>query len=325
VRGRNPTSQNWLTLRGSASFDLRPDKFPVVTGASHGWLGRRVIAYAHQGGAWESPSSTLFAIRNALEAGATGIELDVHATADGELVVCHDATVDRTTNSSGDIATLTLAQVRELDNAYWFVPGADVTPGLDADSYPYRGKAPADRDFGIATLAEAISVIDEYPGVVVNLDIKRTAPDVAPYEQRLADELVSLGRTEDVIVASFSDKAIEAFRAIAPNIPTSAGTLASADFWRAVHTGDRVPPVTYVALQVPTAHAGLEVVDPTLIAGAHEHGVAVHVWTIDDEAEMARLIDLGVDGIITDLPSVLCSLLADRGVAWHPAGTGPAA
>jgi glycerophosphoryl diester phosphodiesterase len=88
------------------------------------WLDRRVIAYAHQGGAWESPSSTLFAIEQALAAGATGIELDVHATADGELVVCHDATVDRTTPATGNIAAFTLAELRQLDFSFWFIPGA---------------------------------------------------------------------------------------------------------------------------------------------------------------------------------------------------------
>ena len=98
-----------------------------------------MIAYAHQGGAWESPSSTCFAIRRALEAGATGIELDVHATSDGQLVVCHDATVDRTTDGTGEIADLTLAELRGLDNAYWFVPGADVTPGLEACLVPVPG------------------------------------------------------------------------------------------------------------------------------------------------------------------------------------------
>ena len=89
---------------------------PAVTvgpmGKGSAWLERRVIAYAHQGGAWESPSSTLHAIRHAVEAGATGVELDVHATADGELVVCHDATVDRTTPQTGAIASFTLAQLR---------------------------------------------------------------------------------------------------------------------------------------------------------------------------------------------------------------------
>ena len=106
------------------------------------WLDRRIVAFAHQGGAWESPSSTLFALRRAVAAGATAIELDVHATADGELVVCHDATVDRTTDGRGRIAELTLAELRALDNAYWFIPGADVTPGRPAADYPYRGGPP---------------------------------------------------------------------------------------------------------------------------------------------------------------------------------------
>src|SRR6201997_3027282 len=120
-------------------------------GGASVWLERRVIAYAHQGGAWESPSSTLHAITHALEVGATAIELDVHATADGELVVCHDATVDRTTAAKGNIASFTLAELRELDFSYWFIPGADVTPGRPDADYPYRGRAPGDPRFGIAS------------------------------------------------------------------------------------------------------------------------------------------------------------------------------
>src|ERR1700677_1640735 len=120
------------------------------------WLERRLIAYAHQGGAWECPSSTLFAIERALAAGATAIELDVHATADGELVVCHDATVDRTTAASGTIASFTLAELRRLDFSYWFIPGADVSPGRDEQDYPYRGRAPEDPHFGISTLREVL-------------------------------------------------------------------------------------------------------------------------------------------------------------------------
>src|ERR1700676_3315073 len=114
------------------------------------WLDRRVIAYAHQGGAWEGPSSTRYAIASAIGAGATGIELDVHATADGRLVVGHDPTVDRTTDHGGAIAELTYDELSRLDNAYWWAPGADVSPGLEPDRYPFRGRAPQDRRFGIA-------------------------------------------------------------------------------------------------------------------------------------------------------------------------------
>src|ERR1700691_1939885 len=191
-------------------------------GTASVWLERRVIAYAHQGGAWESPSSTLHAIQHAIDVGATGIELDVHATADGELVVCHDGTVDRTTAGQGTIASFTLAELRAMDFSYWWIPGADVTPGRPAADYPFRGRAPADRSFGIAALRE---VLEQFPGVVLNLDIKQTAPVVAPYEESLARLLAEFGRTDDVIVASFLDSATDSFPKFVPNVPTSAGTV----------------------------------------------------------------------------------------------------
>jgi len=281
------------------------------------WLDRRVVAYAHQGGAWEHPSSTLFAIDQALAAGATAIELDVHATADGHLVVCHDDTVDRTTDGHGRIAELTLAELKALDNAYWFIPGADVTPDRPAADYPHRGRAVTDPDFRIATLRE---VLERFPGVLLNLDIKQTAPTVAPYEAALADLLAEFGRTDDVIVASFLDPATDAFRPLAPTVPTSAGTLATAEFWRAVRNGDQPPALDAVAFQVPERYGELTVVDRRFVDAAHHAGMAVHVWTVNDAASMDRLVDLGVDGIISDLPTTLASVLAARGVAWKGLG-----
>jgi glycerophosphoryl diester phosphodiesterase len=282
------------------------------------WLERRVIAYAHQGGAWEAPSSTLFAIRRALAAGATAIELDVHATKDRQLVVSHDATVDRTTNASGAIADFTLAELQALDNAYWFIPGADVTPGRPDGEYPYRGKAPDDADFRIATLRE---ILEAFPGVVLNLDIKQTAPAVEPYEAALADLLAEFERTDDVIVASFLDPATDAFRELAPKVGTSAGTIATATFWRAVHGTEEVPDPPVVAFQIPERQGDLVIADEVFVRAAHERGIAVHVWTVNDEAAMGRLVDLGVDGIISDLPTALASVLAGRQAQW--AGATP--
>ncbi len=279
------------------------------------WLERRVLAYAHQGGAWEGPSSTLYAIRHAVAVGATGIELDVHATADGHLVVSHDPTVDRTTNGTGDIALLTLEELQRLDNAYWWVAGADVTPGLPEDAYPFRGRAPEDRAFGVATLEE---VLDEFRGVVLNLDIKRTAPAVEPYERALADLLHRFGRRDDVIVASFLDSATDAFSVYAPDIPTSAGTVAVAELVRAVRVGEELPTLRHVALQVPATYGDVVIVDEQLVDAAHRSGLAVHVWTIEEEEDMERLCGLGVDGIITDRPSVLVDVLTRRGQRWVP-------
>ncbi|HLI45189.1 MAG TPA: glycerophosphodiester phosphodiesterase [Acidimicrobiales bacterium] len=285
--------------------------------ADNPWLERRVIAYAHQGGANEAPSSTLHAIALAVERGAPAIELDVHATADRRIVVCHDPTLERTTNGSGEICRHTLAELLELDNAYWFVEGEDACHDRDEASYRFRGRAPADHRFGIATLDE---ILEEFPGVVLNLDIKRTAPEVEPYEELLADLLRRYERSDDVIVASFNDAATEAFSRYAPELPTSAGTVATAEFYRAARAGSP-PPVwvtRHVALQVPATFGDITVVDEQFVAAAHAAGLAVHVWTIDDPEEMGRLVDLGVDGIISDAPSVLVGLLENREVAWRP-------
>ncbi|MBV8692883.1 MAG: glycerophosphodiester phosphodiesterase [Actinobacteria bacterium] len=271
------------------------------------WVGRRVLNYAHQGGAREAPSSTLFAMRQALAAGADALELDVHATADGELMVCHDATVDRTTQRSGAIADLSAAELRDLDNAYWFVPGEVVAPGRPDAEYVHRGKAPADHEFGLATLRE---VLEAFPGVFLNLDIKQTAPDVKPYEATLAALLREYGRADDVIVASFLDHATDAFSQAAPEISTSFGTMGTAQFWRAVQDGEAPPPSRHHALQVPPAFGDRTVVDEHFVDVAHANDIAVHVWTIDDAPEMERLLALGVDGIMTDKPSVLADVLS---------------
>jgi glycerophosphoryl diester phosphodiesterase len=279
------------------------------------WLERRVIAYAHQGGAWEGPSSTLHAIAAAIGAGATGIELDVHASADGQLVVSHDPTVDRTTGHSGAIATLTYDELSRMDNAYWWVPGADVSPGLEPDHYPFRGRAPSDRRFGIALLEE---VLEEFPGVVLNLDIKQTAPVVEPYEEALASLLRRFGRVDDVIVASFLDSATDAFSDVAPEVPTSAGTAAVAQFYQAVQAGETPAPMRHVALQVPVRFGETTLVDERFVEVAHRQGLAVHVWTIEEPSEMQDLCQLGVDGIITDRPTTLVEVLEDCGSAWRP-------
>jgi glycerophosphoryl diester phosphodiesterase len=277
------------------------------------WLERRVISYAHQGGAWESPSSTLHAITHALASGATAVELDVHATRDGELVVCHDASVDRTTAATGTIASFTLAELRQLDFSYWWIAGADVTPDRPEEEYAFRGRAPEDRQFGIATLRE---VLEQFPGVVLNLDIKQTAPLVPAYEESLARLLAEFGRRDDQIVASFLDPATDAFRAFAPDVPTSAGTMATAEFWRAVQAGEAPPDTPAVAFQVPERQGDLVVVDEAFVAAAHRAGKAVHVWTVNDVESMERLLGLGVDGIISDLPTTLSGVLASEGVAW---------
>jgi glycerophosphoryl diester phosphodiesterase len=201
------------------------------------WRERRVVAFAHQGGSYEAPSSTLFAIDQALKNGASAIELDVHATKDRRVVVCHDETVDRTTNHHGAIANFTLDELRQMDNAYWWIAGETVTHGREEKEYLLRGRAPDDRRLGVVTLEE---VSTAFPDVLLNLDIKQTSPDVDAYEELLAVELRRLERQHSVIVASFHDAAIQRFRSLAPEVATSAATDEMVAFYFSM-LGD-VPP-----------------------------------------------------------------------------------
>ncbi len=263
----------------------------------------------------EAPSSTLYAIECALSLGATGIELDVHATKDRELVVFHDRFVDRMTDGAGDIADLTLEELRRLDNAYRFVPGHGAMRGLAEEQYPLRGRAPTDRRLGVATLAEVLDVVTS---CALNLDIKQTAPVVAPYEELLAEALRRHRRSDLVIVASFHDEATKRFSASAPEVATSPGQNEVTAFVQSVVRGeDPDPRITrHAAIQVPPRALGVDLVTESFVSVAHGLGLAVHVWTVNDQDEMRRLCRLGVDAIMTDYPSRLVAALDELGNAW---------
>nr|MDQ2754539.1 glycerophosphodiester phosphodiesterase [Actinomycetota bacterium] len=170
-------------------------------------------------------------------------------------------------------------------------------------------------EYTIPTLEE---VLDAFPGVPLNLDIKQSAPAVVPYEASVARALLDHGRVNDVIVASFNPSSLRAFSALAPRVATAAAARAIARVWLAGRMHVRPLPTRHSAIQVPLMLRGTTVVDPRLVRAAHRAGVAVHVWTIDDRTEMERLVDLGVDGIMTDCPSILAGVLAERGAAWTP-------
>lgn len=280
------------------------------------WLERRVLNMAHQGGEIEAPSNTLYAFETALAKGADVLELDVHATADGEIVVIHDATVDRTTNGSGRVDAMTLEEIKSLDAAYWFVPDEGTRHGRPNDDYTLRGIATGDvappdgfepNDFTIPTLRE---VLERYPDTFINIEIKNTAPGTTPYEAGLASLLAEFGRTDDTIVVSFLDHATELFKVHAPDVHTATGTAETAVFKTSTtEAAPGAPNPRYQALQVPITFNGIEVVNEDFVVDAHSNGLAVHVWTINSRDEMCWLISIGVDGIMTDRPTVLEDVL----------------
>ena len=292
-------------------------------GAQNPWTAERVLNIAHQGGEDEAPSNTMYAYQRAMRLGTDMLELDVHSTADGRLVVLHDAKVDRTTDGTGYVYDMTLPEVQTLDAAYTFVPGVGTTDDYGPASYPFRGVRTGDRrpppgyhrrDFRIPTLDE---VLRTYPEVPINIEIKGRADGDSASFDRNADLLAALlnrtGRSEGIIVASFNDPALDRFHAQAPQIgmAPAAGDVAAFKF------ASTPLPEGMVAFQVPITFSGIQVTDADFVQRAHEHDYAVHVWLSNDGEDVSiynQLLDWNVDGIMAAQPGRLERTLCGRGV-----------
>ncbi len=249
--------------------------------------------FAHRGASARAPENTLEAFRLGVEAGAGGLELDVHMTLGGEIVVIHDPTVDRTTNGSGAVARMTLGEIQSLDAGYRFSPDGGST-------YPYRG-----RGLRVPRLAE---VYEEFPDAPVNIEIKRAQSGVEEAVLKVIREAGAVGRT---LVASNRHGVVRRFRRLSGGrILTAASRREIARFYLLSRLRlERLYRPAYDALQVPPEYRGTRVVTPRFLEAAHDRGVRVDVWTINDPGEMRRLLDLGVDVIMTDRPEALAGVL----------------
>jgi glycerophosphoryl diester phosphodiesterase len=235
------------------------------------------IAFAHRGGAWEVPENTAPAFAHAVALGYHYVETDVHVTADGELLAFHDDVLDRVTDRTGVIGELPWATVREAR-----VDGVESIPRLE-------------------------DLLGAWPELRWNIDPKHDAA-VEP----LAAALRRCQAVERVCVGAFSDERLDRVRALLPGICTSLGPMASLELGMSA-TGETVGELPAPCAQLPTHVGETEVVTEAVLAEAHRRGMHVHVWTVDDPSEMARLLDLGVDGIMTDRPAVLKDVLTARG------------
>lgn len=246
------------------------------------------IAFAHRGGARLWPENTLLAFEKAIEAGCRFIETDVHMTRDGTIVVHHDPSVERTTDGRGHVRNMSLAELRRLDAGHWFT--------RDGVDYPYRH-----RSLRVPTLEEAVSLD---PEVRFNVDIKQRTPPMVEALWRFIDQR---GLHERFLIASEDHATLQAFRALARGtVATSASRREVLTFLGAARARlERTLPVAFEALQVPWRAMGMTVVDPRFVQAAHRRGVQVHVWTVDERADMRRLLDLEIDGIMSDRPDVL--------------------
>ena len=244
------------------------------------------LAFAHRGGAGDWPENTMAAFEQAVGLGYRYVETDVHVTADGRLVAFHDDRLDRVTDRTGAIVDLPWSEV-----------AAAVVGGT--------GRVPLLED-----------ILGTFPEVRVNID-----PKADTAVEPLAEVILRTGSVERVCVGAFSDRRLARLRALVGDRLCSSlgpgGTAKLVAASKGVPTG-RLPAA---CAQLPVSVKGVPVTTPSLVAAAHDRGMQVHVWTIDDPAEMVRLLDMGVDGIMTDRCSVLRQVLEDRG-EWVPAPGG---
>ncbi|MFK4069964.1 glycerophosphodiester phosphodiesterase [Streptomyces sp. NPDC029674] len=239
------------------------------------------LALAHRGGAADGLENTAAAFRRAVDLGYRYIETDVHATADGRLVAFHDTTLDRVTDATGRIIDLPWSEVRHAR-----VAGSEPVPLFE-------------------------ELLESFPEVRWNVDVK-AEPALLP----LLDLIRRTGSWDRVCVGSFSEARVaRAQRLAGPRLATSLGTRGVAAL-RMVSYG--VPAAlrrSAVCAQVPETHGRIRVVDHRFVRTAHARGLQVHVWTVNDAERMTALLDLGVDGIVSDHIETLRGVLKDRG-AW---------
>ncbi len=240
------------------------------------------LAFAHRGGAEEFPENSLAAFTAAVAMGFRYLETDVHLSADGVVVAFHDDVLDRVTDGSGQLAELTWDEIRDAR-----IDGSEPIP----------------------TMGQLFAA---FPGARFNIDVKSEAV-VGPLLSLIREQ----GAIERVCIGAFDDERLERVRASLAGVCTTMGPNAIA---RLKAGSFRVPAgrVAGDCAQVPIRHGRWTVVTRRFVQAAHRRGVQVHVWTIDEADEMERLLDLGVDGIMTDRPSVLREVYRSRG-AW-PAG-----
>ncbi len=250
-----------------------------------------VMGIAHRGGAELGPENTLMAFELASELEMDAIELDVHITKDNHIVVIHDYTIDRTTNGTGRVKDFTLDQLKEFDAAYWFSPDG-------GETFPYRGKGVT-----VPTLDE---VFDNFSHMRINIDIKQNKPVIVDL---ILTTVKEYNLSEQVNIFSFFGSVIKQVRRTYPEISNAFTIAETLNFLAFVQQGRiREFDTAGDVFQIPLSINEVFPVASEFIEAAHSQNLMVHVWTIDDKAIMEEMVDLGVDGIITDRPDLFNDL-----------------
>ncbi len=254
----------------------------------------RPLIYAHRGGAALRPENTIEAFDHGLALGADGLEFDVRLTRDGAVVVHHDDTLERTTSGRGRIAACSADELRTFDAGYWFKP---TDAGHD---FPFRGAG-----LCVPRLAD---VLARYPAIPLIVELKQNLPELA---HRTVDLIRAAGAVDRVALGSFGWRVLRVARADEPRIATGASReetrLALYRSWVGWPLGREA----YREFQVPETSGPTRIVSRRFIRHAHRAGLPVKVWTVNDADDMRRLLDWGVDAIITDRPDVAVGVVSE--------------
>lgn len=265
-------------------------------GKSNLLLSDQFLNIAHRGGRLLAPEETLVTMRNADSIGVDVLEMDVNGSLDGVVVLNHDVTLERTTNGEGRVSEKTWEELSQLDAGYHFTRDGGAT-------YPYRGQG--------VRMARLEEVLDEFPDYYYTIEIKQAEP---PIHQEVMSLIEERGMLDQVVMASFSDDVVKAIRTEYPDVLTSLslGEIVEFLFLEPDQEADYVPPG--LILQVPPTQGDIVVISEEFLERARRFGMMVQAWTINDRDEMEWLIDLGVDGIMTDDPQLLEEVIIERGL-----------
>ena len=255
---------------------------------------RRPLVMAHRGGMGLWPENTLYAFERAARIGVDVMEIDVRQTKDGEIVVIHDDVLERVSNGIGAVSDKTLEELKSLDFAYHFVKDGGDKPEL-------RGTGVT-----ISTLRE---ILTSLPDSYFNIDIKDNSQEFVRSVLKLVR---SEGMLEKVVIGSFYDNIVNLVNSEASEFTTSAAAREAWIIFLLNKIGlGRLHQPTGVAYQIPVTHKGMDVVTPSLVRTAHSLGQEVHVWTVDDPVEIKRLLEMGVDAIVTNRPDIALQVIKE--------------
>jgi glycerophosphoryl diester phosphodiesterase len=242
----------------------------------------------HRGFAGRYPENTMPSFLQAASLGVDALEFDVHATRDGKIVVIHDPTLNRTTDKTGKVAEQTWEELKKADAGYRFDPD-------QKGDYPFRGQG-----IGIPLLE---TVFESFPNMKMVIEIKQVMPAI---EEQVSQLIQKYGMQDKVIVASEHYEPLVRFRDLAGQTATSLSAVEAFTYYQMfrMHLGNFYKSYGD-AMQIPPEFRGSSVVTPAFVRAIHRKGMVLHIWTVNDPQKMKQLIDMGVNGIISDFPDRL--------------------